>query len=274
MLLSFQNRDPASFAGYYQDPRTSPTAYHSPMSSHFPHHSPTAPTSHAHPSSHHDSISQSPRQSVADHPSHRRNSSYYADPNVSSGHPALEYSQSGGSRRESHQRPQEDTKASNPMSFSNILSSNAADPPIATPRELPPTKQFRKAPPVPNGDLGPASAMFKRSSHKPTPTTITHEQSEPRRPSKGDTYHPTPAKIPKPKARSTVTISDKENERIRKELAKIDAMDLSDIDTPEWELAKQDFVQASKKRLLEVGRGEENKRKVALENGRSNMNVG
>lgn len=57
-------------------------------------------------------------------------------------------------------------------------------------------------------------------------------------------------------------MSEKDNERVRKELAKIDATELSDIDTPEWEMAKQDFIRYSKKRLLEVGKSEENKRKV------------
>ncbi|KAL8970345.1 MAG: hypothetical protein Q9197_003859 [Variospora fuerteventurae] len=256
-----QNRDPASFAGYYQDARTSPTAYHSPMSSHFPLRSPTAHSSHAHPPSRHDSISQSPRQTVLDHPDHRRTSSYYADPNVSSGPPALERPPSTGSRRESHARPQEDSKASNPMSFSNILSSNAADPPIATSQELPPTKQFRKAPSVSSGEVAPASDVFKRPSYKSSPVTTTHEYSEPRRPSKYDTHHPTSFPIPKLSSRSAVSMSDKDNDRVRKELAKIDTMELSDIDAPEWEMAKQDFIRSSKKHLLEVGKSEENKRK-------------
>ncbi|KAL8926749.1 MAG: hypothetical protein Q9208_002823 [Pyrenodesmia sp. 3 TL-2023] len=211
------------------------------------------------------SPTQSPRPSVADHPGHRRNSSYYTDPSVPSGRPALEHSYSGGSRRESHPRPVEDTKASNPMSFSNILSSNAVDPPVATPRELPPTKQFKKAAPISNGELGPASAMFRRSSHKPTPTTTTHEQPQSRKISKIDIPHSTPTKTPKTKARSTVSISDKENERIRKELAKIDAMELSEIDSHEWDATKQDFIRASKKRLLDIGNEEDIKRKKLSE---------
>lgn len=58
-------------------------------------------------------------------------------------------------------------------------------------------------------------------------------------------------------------MSDKENARVQKELARIDAMELSDIENPEWELAKQDFIRASKKRLLEVAQAEGNKRKVS-----------
>ena len=255
-----QTRDPASFAGYYQDPRTSPTAYHSPMSSHFPQHSPTAPISHAHPPSRHDSISQSPRQSVVDPHMQRQNSSYYTDPNAPPGHPVLEHSHSGSSRRESHPRPQEESKASNPMSFSNILSSNAADPPNRPPRGLPPSRQFRKTPSITNGDLGPASGMFRRSSHKSNP--LANESSEPRRASKGDVYHPSSVKTAKVKAKPAISISDKENDRVQKEVARIDTLDLSDIDSPEWANVKQDFLTSNNKRLAEVDNAEASKRKV------------
>ncbi|KAL8734839.1 MAG: hypothetical protein Q9166_001191 [cf. Caloplaca sp. 2 TL-2023] len=254
-----QNRDPASFAGYYQDPRTSPSTYHSPMSSQFPQHSPTAPTSHAHPPSRHNSISQSPLQTVIDPPLHRRSSSYYTDTNGTPAHPAQERSYSVTSRHESNTRVQEDHKASNPMSFSNILSSNAPDAPPSATSALPPVKQFRKAPSTPNGDTGPPSAAFRRSSHKPTPTT--HEYRDPPRPSKADVSHPTSIKISKSKGKAGPTTSDKENERIDKELAKIDAMELSDIDSPEWTVAKQDYSQSSKKRLVDAEMKEESKRK-------------
>ncbi|KAL8716039.1 MAG: hypothetical protein Q9225_006279 [Loekoesia sp. 1 TL-2023] len=254
-----QNREPASFAGYYQDPRTSPTTYHSPMSSHFPQHSPTAPSSHAHPPSRHDSISQSPRQPIVDPPMHRRNSSYYTESNAPPEHVALEHSHTNSSRRESLPRPQEEPQATNPMSFSTILSNNAADPPNTTPRGLPPIKQFRKIPSVPNGDVVPASGMFRRSSHKPNPAT--NESSEPRRPSKGEVYHLSSIKTNKPKAKSAVSMSDKENDRVQKELARIDAMELSDIDSSEWAVVKQDFLRSNNKRLIEIENAEASKRK-------------
>ncbi|KAI4177743.1 MAG: hypothetical protein LQ343_000207 [Gyalolechia ehrenbergii] len=254
-----QNRDPSSFVGYYQDPRTSPTAYHSPMNSQFPQHSPTVPMSHAHPSSRHDSISQSPRQAMVEPPIHRRSSSYYTDTNFPPGNVAPEHPHSRTNRHESHPRPHEEPKASNPMSFSNILSSNAADPPTMTPRTLPPAKQFRKTASVPNGDLGPASGLFRRSSHKST--LAANESAEPRRSSKGDAHHSSSIKTTKAKVKSALSVSDKENDRIQKELARIDAMELSDVDSSEWTMAKQDFLMLNNKRLLTVDEAEANKRK-------------
>ncbi|KAL8855170.1 MAG: hypothetical protein Q9221_000076 [Calogaya cf. arnoldii] len=254
-----QNRDPASFVGYYQDPRTSPTAYHSPMSSHFPQHSPTMPTSHAHPPSRHNSISQSPRQPLADSPIHRRNSSYLTDPNGAPAHPAREHSYSFGSRHENQTRTQEDHKASNPMSFSNILSSNAPEVISSTPAALPPLKQFRKAPSTPNGDTGPPSAAFRRSSHKSVPAINEHR--EPPKPLKADLSHPPAVKTPKSKAKVGPSVSDKENKRIDKEIARINAMELSDIESLDWAPAKQDFVRQSNKRLMGVQQAEDNKRK-------------
>lgn len=231
------------------------------MSSQFPQHSPTVPTSHAHPPSRHDSISQSPRQPLAESPIHRRNSSYLTDPNGAPAHPAREHSYSVGSRHENNPRTQEDHKASNPMSFSNILSSNAPDVPSSTPAGLPPVKQFRKAPSTPNGDAGPPSTAFRRSSYKSAPATNEHR--EPSKPSKAEISHPTPVKAHKSKAKAVPSVSDKENERIEKEIARIDAMELSDIDSPDWATAKQDFVRQCNKRLIGLQQAEDNKRKVS-----------
>lgn len=56
--------------------------------------------------------------------------------------------------------------------------------------------------------------------------------------------------------------SDKENERVKKEIAKIDAMEMSDVETSEFEAAKQEHVQLSQKRQRDVEVGEIIKRKV------------
>ncbi|KAL8951506.1 MAG: hypothetical protein Q9222_002533, partial [Ikaeria aurantiellina] len=242
-----------------QDPRASPSTYHSPMSAQFPHHSPTAPTSHAHPPSSHNSISQSPLQTAVDPPVHRRTSSYYTETNGTPAHNAHESSYSNESRRESQSKAREDSKASNPMSFSNILSSNAADVPSTTPHALPPAKQFRKTPSIPNGDVGPPSAMFRRSSQKST--LPVSEYSETPKLAKEDVCQPRSNKIPKPKTKFGPSTSDKENDRIQKEIKRIDAMELSDIESPDWSAAKQDYAKLSSKRLLEVEGVENNKRK-------------
>ncbi|KAL8705003.1 MAG: hypothetical protein Q9201_001848 [Fulgogasparrea decipioides] len=253
-----QTRDPASFAGYYQDSRTSPSTYHSPMSAQFSQNSPTAPTSHAHPPSRHNSISQSPLQAMTDPPRHRRDSSYFTDPNGTLAHTPLEHTHSVGSRHEGHPRVKEEPKATNPMSFSNILSSNAADPPSTTAHGLPPAKQFRTYA-GPNGDVGPPAAIFRKSSHKSSP--IRPESSEPLKPSKGDDHRSYPVKQTKAKPKAVASLSDKENHRVEQELARIDAMELSDIESAEWATAKQDFAGSRNKRLLEVDKVEDSKRK-------------
>ena len=231
------------------------------MSSHFPQHSPTVPTPHAHPPSRHNSISQSPRQPLAESPVHRRNSSYLADPNGAPAQPARDHSYSISSRHEHSPRMQEDHKASNPMSFSNILSSNGPDVLNSTSAGLPPVKQFRKAPSAPNGDTGPPPTALRRSSHKPTPATT--EYREPARPSKADLTQPPPVKTPKSKAKIGPSLSDKENERIDREMAKIDALELSDVDSPDWATAKQEYARQGGKRLIDVQQVEDNKRKVS-----------
>ena len=231
------------------------------MSSQFPQHSPTVPTSHAHPPSRHNSISQSPRQPLAESPVHRRDSSYLADPNGATAQPAREHSYSVGSRHEDGPRTQEDHKASNPMSFSNILSSNGPDVSNSTSTGLPPVKQFRKAPSAPNGDAGPPPTAFRRSSHKSTQATT--EYREPARLSKADLNQLPPAKTPKSKAKVGQSVSDKEIERIDREMAKIDALELSDVDSPDWATAKQEYARQSGKRLIDVQQIEDNKRKVS-----------
>ena len=57
--------------------------------------------------------------------------------------------------------------------------------------------------------------------------------------------------------------SDKENEKVKKEMARIDAMELSDIDLPEFALAKQDYLNFSRKRQTEVEEVEKAKRKAS-----------
>ena len=60
---------------------------------------------------------------------------------------------------------------------------------------------------------------------------------------------------------SSVT-SDKENEKVKKEIARIDAMELSDIESPEWESAKKRYLESSQKRQRDVEAAEDIKRKV------------
>lgn len=56
---------------------------------------------------------------------------------------------------------------------------------------------------------------------------------------------------------------DKENEKVKKEMAKIDVTPLSPIELPEYEVDKQKHAKASQKRQRDVENGEEVKRKVS-----------
>lgn len=58
-------------------------------------------------------------------------------------------------------------------------------------------------------------------------------------------------------------MSDKENQRIEQELARIDAVEHSEVESTEWETAKQNFLRLRNKRLLDVDKMEESKRKAS-----------
>ena len=66
--------------------------------------------------------------------------------------------------------------------------------------------------------------------------------------------------VSRPKPNSVT--SDKENEKVRKEMDRIDAMELSDIESTEWESAKQRYLESSQKRQRDVEAAEDIKRKV------------
>ena len=56
--------------------------------------------------------------------------------------------------------------------------------------------------------------------------------------------------------------SDKENEKVKKEMAKIDAAPLSPVELPAYEADKQKHAKSAQKRQRDVEHGEEIKRKV------------
>lgn len=58
-------------------------------------------------------------------------------------------------------------------------------------------------------------------------------------------------------------MSDKENDRIQKAMAEIDAMELSEVEAPGWESAKQNYAQFSRKRLADIDEIETSKRKAS-----------
>ena len=57
-------------------------------------------------------------------------------------------------------------------------------------------------------------------------------------------------------------VMEKENEKVKKEMARIDAMELSDLESLEFEAAKQRHVRSAQKRQHDVEEAESIKRKV------------
>ena len=153
-------------------------------------------------------------------------------------------------------------RTANPMSFSSILSSNVPDPPKSTPRSTPASKPPKSSSNLSNGDVKPSRAAPRKSGLKrpaspkgrPAPTKPLHK-AEPER--------PPPAKsLSSSKLKPGLVTSDKENEKVKKEMAKIEAMPLSPIELPEYEADKQKHAKISQKRQRDVENGEEVKRKV------------
>lgn len=146
------------------------------------------------------------------------------------------------------------------MAFSSILSSNAPEPPESTPRPLSPPKQLKSSSNELNGAAKPSSAPLRKPLSKAT-SSPKDFQTLTKRPVKAESDAHIPAK-PFTSSKARPPTSDKENEKVKKEMAKIDAMELSDIDSPEWQEARQLHVLSSQKRQHDVEAAEDIKRKV------------
>ena len=268
LLSLLQNRDASFYIEGSGEPRPPRSAHHSPVAPRFAQQSPTFAASHAHPPSRHNSVSQSPIQNSPEQPVFRRGSSGYSV--TMNG--TVESQTSQESRREdtrqlvqpsgiTEHRP---TRTTDPMSFSSILSNTTNDPPVSTPQQGPPTKRFNRSSKIPNGER--------------TVSTIQSTQIAQRKPSVKALLSPAreaffkeqvneAAQPPRPSQSSTGELkramSDKENERVQKAMAEIDAMELSEVDAPGWETAKQKYAQFSRKRLLDIKDIESSKRKVS-----------
>ncbi len=232
---------------------------------HFSHHSPTLPTPHGHPPSRRDSIPQSPARSVLESPGHPPGNHNYASRTNGS----IDRPSSQGTidedMGENYPKPSLDkktTRTKDPMAFANILSSNDPDPPKSTPRPTPAAKQLKNSSYVPNGDVKPSTAMSRTVATKAISSPKDHGGSG-KRSVKAEcepTAHAKGVGNSKPKPGGT---SDKENERVKKEMARIDALETSDLESPEFGDAKQKHDQTSQKRQRDLEITEDIKRKVS-----------
>ena len=275
MLTVSQSREPLPpYKSFHANSRSPPTSYQSPTEARFPQASPHLSTSHAHPASRQSSTQYSPEKHHFEH------STYTQGGQGSHGHtgPANGYGDRPSSQGTIDEEPpsnhtvsrEEKTpvKRSDPMSFSNILSSGPPDPPKSTSRALPASKVFKNSSSVPDGESKatsvPRRSLAKSSSlSKASPATtkssnkVDTENSIPRG---GSLANGKPVGHTK---RKSSMLSEKENEQVKAEMAKIDALDLSDIESPEYNAAKHIFTQSRTKRQLDVEAAEIPKRKVS-----------
>lgn len=157
------------------------------------------------------------------------------------------------------------TRTSDPMAFSSILSNNVADPPIPVPRPAHPPKQTRKSAQTANGDTSSNSPAPRKSHQKPALSSSDYPGLL-RRPIKTEPDSAAPGKASSSRSKASTIPAEKaerESEKVRKELARIEAMDLSDIESPRWALEKEKHARASHKRYLDVEESENTRRKVS-----------
>ena len=154
------------------------------------------------------------------------------------------------------------TRTANPMSFSSILSSNVPDPQKSTPWSTPSSKPLKSSSNTPNRDVKPSRTAPRKSGPKRTASPKTHLAPTKHVPKAEPELPPLAKSLVSSKLKPSPLTSDKENEKIKKEMAKIDAMPPSPIDLPEYEIDKQKHGKSTLKRQRDVEHSEEVKRKA------------
>ena len=154
------------------------------------------------------------------------------------------------------------TRTANPMSFSSILSSNVPDPPKSVRRSTPASKPLKSSSNAPNGEVKPSRAAPRKSGPKRTASPKGY-LAPTKHSVKAEPEIPPPTKsLGSSKLKHRPMTLGKENEKVKKEMAKIDATPPSPIELPEWEADKQKHAKSSQKRQRDVENGEEIRRKV------------
>ena len=271
----YQHREPSSHSDQVlenvQD-RSAPA----PTKFRFAHMNATFPNLHAHPSTRTDMAPHSPKHAAA------------TSPRAQTGHSSISHIVNGTSNRPGGLEPEDKEGSStspkeakppraDPMSFSNILSSNTVEPSKPAPPPVPTPKQSRRVPKATNGDLAPATvatppvASTRKTASKPTAIKDELNAEAPKQVLTPKAM-PTSKATPTPKSRPTkaqlakkaASNADKENEKVLRAMAEIDAMELSGLDILRWTDAKQKYLEVGRKRHLAVEESEQHKRKVCL----------
>ena len=150
-------------------------------------------------------------------------------------------------------------RKSDPMSFSNILSGDVSETPKSISRvATQPVKVLKSSSDAVNGNgkvpaAVPRKALSKTLGSPKLSSDLRNIRS---------TDHNVPALLKSSGlAKRKPLVSAKDNEKVQKEMAKIDALDLSDADSPEFEGARRLHAHMSSKREQDVEATENVKRK-------------
>ena len=104
--------------------------------------------------------------------------------------------------------------------------------------------------------------MVTRKSHQKAISSANDYPGLSRRPIKLEAEPITSTKTFHSTHKVPLVNSERDNERVRKEMAKIDAMELSDVESPKWTTVKENYELLSRKRYLDIEDIEDVKRKV------------
>lgn len=145
------------------------------------------------------------------------------------------------------------------MSFSNILSNNTAEttPAATLPRSMPVSKVFKNSAVVTNGDSKPLLGATRKTSTK---SSTKGSPVIGKSPVRADLDILVPPKTTSHKRKAHV-LSEKENERVEREMTRIETTELSDLDVPAYESAKRKYDQSRQLHLQGQEDDEKFKRK-------------
>ncbi|KAI4144217.1 MAG: hypothetical protein LQ340_006741, partial [Diploschistes diacapsis] len=263
----YANRSPVQreISAYYAphpDPTQARGNHYSPKASYHPNQSPTFPNLHAHPSIVHEPSTYS-MNGLAKPLSPRTTSKQSSISHLVNGNgtPGRTSDSENRAPRPKPQVKEEPRSArSDPMSFSNILSTTTVEAPKPPVKSTPPPK-----PPQPveslNGDA--SSAIF---SAPPAASTRKLARKSPAVKANSSVKE-TLKEPPKPKAarssntkKSTAAL-EKENQKVLQVMAEIDSLEQSDLDAPAWDRAKVLHYQTMSKRMRALDDNENEKRK-------------
>jgi len=150
------------------------------------------------------------------------------------------------------------TRKADPMSFSNILSNDVPEPPKSTPRAVPSSKPSKNVPSTVDRNAKSSLTPARKQASK---STAYSKEAVSKTSIKTEVERPALVQTPSNKRKNLATF-EKQNERVQKEMDKIDAMEKGDIESAQYEDVEQFHTQTSQKRQRDIETADDIKRKV------------